>query len=145
MSVGTPNPTTGPTACSSARLSLPPSPRRPSCVWPGSTGSYCFTWCSFTEIIWLGYRFLAAQSPQGLALGYTVAFFAASITPLYAIWLTSEAFLVACVFVAYFLWFYKEVAPRPEGRLGGFLFGSGSDLVAAVVLGLAVFAKPVPS
>ena len=111
----------------------------------GLNGFLLFHVVLFAGIIWLGYRFLAAQSPQGLALGYTVVFFGASITPLYAIWLTSEVFLVACVFVAYFLWFYKEVAPRPAGRLGGFLFGSGSDIVGAVVLGLAVFAKPLPS
>ena len=111
----------------------------------GLNGFLLFHVVLFAGIIWLGYLFLAAQSPQGLALGYTVVFFGASITPLYAIWLTSEVFLVACVFVAYFLWFYKEVAPRPAGRLGGFLFGSGSDIVGAVVLGLAVFAKPLPS
>ncbi len=111
----------------------------------GLNGFLLFHVVLFAGIIWLGYRFLAAQSPQGLALGYTVAFFAASIVPLYAIWLTSEAFLVASVFAAYFLWFYKEVAPRPKEGLGGFLFGSTSDLVAALVLGLAIFAKPLPS
>ena len=108
----------------------------------GLNGFLLFHVVLFAGIIWLGYRFLAAQSPRGLALGYTVAFFAASIVPLYAIWLTSEAFLVASVFAAYFLWFYKEVAPRPEGRSGGFLLGARSDLVGALVLGLAVFAKP---
>ena len=110
----------------------------------GLNGFLLFHVVLFAGIIWLGYRFLIAQSPGGLAIGHTVVFFAASIVPLYAIWLTSEAFLVACVFVAYFLWFYKEVAHRPEGRLGAFLFGSGSDMVGAVVLGLAVFAKPLP-
>ena len=110
----------------------------------GLNGFLLFHVVLFAGIIWLGYRFLIAQSPGGLAIGYTVVFFAASIVPLYAIWLTSEAFLVACVFVAYFPWFYKEVAHRPEGRLGAFLFGSGSDMVGTVVLGLAVFAKPLP-
>jgi len=108
----------------------------------GLNGFLLFHVVLFAGIIWLGYRFLAAQSPRGLALGYTVAFFAASIVPLYAIWLTSDAFLVASVFAAYFLWFYKEVAPRSEGRSGSFLLGSRSDLVGALVLGLAVFAKP---
>ena len=108
----------------------------------GLNGFLLFHVVLFAGIMWLGYRFLAAQSSRGLALGYTVAFFAASIVPLYAIWLTSEVFLVACVFFAYFLWFYKEVAPRSEGRSDGFLLGSRSDLVGALVLGLAVFAKP---
>ena len=111
----------------------------------GLNGFLLFHVMLFAAMIWLGYRFLAAQSPSGLAVGYTVAFFAASIVPLYAIFLTSETFLVTCVFVAYFLWFYKEVAPNPEEKRSGFLFGVGSDVAGAVLLGLAVFAKPLPS
>lgn len=111
----------------------------------GLNGFLLFHVMLAAAIIWLGYRFLAAQSPGGPAIGYTVAFFAASIVPLYSIFLTSEMFLVACVFVAYFLWFYKEVAPRPDGQTGGFLFGTRSDVVGAVLLGLAIFAKPIPS
>ena len=92
-------------------------------------------------MLWVGARFLAARSPGGLSTGYTVAFFGASIVPLYTLWLTSEAFMVAMVFFAYFLWFYKEVAVDAEERPGRFLFGSGSDVAAAVLLGLATFAK----
>ena len=110
----------------------------------GLNGFLLFHVMLFAAIIWLGYRFLAAHSPGGLAVGYAVAFFAASILPLYAVWLTSDAFIVACVFVAYFMWFYKEVAARPERQPGAFLFGAGSDIVGAVLLGLAVFAKPLP-
>ena len=111
----------------------------------GLNGFLLFHVVLAVAIIWLGYRFLAAQSPSGLAIGYTGAFFAASIVPLYAIFLTSEIFLVACVFVAYFLWFYKEVATPPEESQGSFLFGSVSDTLGAVSLGLAIFAKPFPA
>ena len=52
-------------------------------------------------------------------------------------------FNVACVFVAYFLWFYRKVAPS-SGRLAH-VGGVTSDLVAAVLLGLATFSKPVPN
>ena len=92
-------------------------------------------------MLWVGSRFLAARSPGGLSTGYTVAFFGASIVPLYTIWLTSEAFMVATVFFAYFLWFYKEVVVDSDKRPGRFLFGAGSDVAAAVLLGLATFAK----
>ena len=96
-------------------------------------------------MLWLGSRFLAARSPPGLSTGYAAAFFGASIVPLYAIWLTSEVFMVAAVFFGYFLWFYKEVAAPTDGLLGRFLAGTGSDVAAAVLLGLATFAKGVPN
>ena len=92
-------------------------------------------------MLWVGSRFLAARSPGGLSTGFTVAFFGASIVPLYTLWLTSETFMVATVFFAYFLWFYKEVAVDAEERPGRFLFGARSDIAAAVLLGLATFAK----
>ena len=111
----------------------------------GLNGFLLFHVMLLAGMIWLGYRFLAAQSPGGLAAGYAVAFFAASIVPLYSVFLTSEMFLVTCVFVAYFLWFYKEVASPPDERRSGFLFGVWSDIVASALLGLAVFAKPLPA
>jgi hypothetical protein len=43
------------------------------------------------------------------------------------------------VFFAYFLWLYKEVAPA-HGH--DFLRGSGSDVVASLLLGAATYSKP---
>lgn len=89
-----------------------------------------------------GYVFLAARSPGGTALLYVFAFFGVSIVPLYAVFLTSDFFNIACVSFAYFLWFYKEVAPPGSGRRTTWLHGTGSDLAAAFLLGLATFSKP---
>ena len=111
----------------------------------GLNGFLLFNVLLFAGIVWLGYRFLSAHSPGGLAVGYTLAFFGASIVPLYMIWLTSETFHVSCVFFAYFLWFYKEVAPKGDGRVNRFLTGPGSDVAAAILLGLAIFSKPLPN
>ena len=111
----------------------------------GINGLLLFHTMLVAGMVWLGYVFLAARSSPGPAAGYTVAFFGASIVPLYGIWLTSDMFNVATAFFAYFLWFYKEVTPSADGRLGRFLTGPWSDVVAAVVLGLAIFSKPIPN
>ena len=86
--------------------------------------------------------FLAARSPAGIALAYSAAFFGVSIVPLHALFLSSDFFHVAAVSFAYFFWFYKDVAPPGHGRWAAWLRGPGSDIAAAVVLGLATFSKP---
>ncbi len=86
-----------------------------------------------------GYLFLAARSRPGAALTFTLAFLGASVVPVYAVFLTSDLFNFALVFVAYFLWLYKEVAqPRSlcserhrVGRRGGGAAGC-RDLFKAV-------------
>ena len=87
--------------------------------------------------------FLAARAPDGTALAWSAAFFGVSIVPLHALFLSSDFFHVACVSFAFFLWFYKDVAPPPgRGRWAAWLRGPGADVAAAVVLGLATFSKP---
>jgi hypothetical protein len=85
-----------------------------------------------------GYRFLAARSRPGPALALTLAFVGAAVVPVYAVFLMSDIFNFAAVFVAYFLWLYKEVA-TPRSR---FLKGDWSDCLAAVLLGVATYSKP---
>src|SRR3954454_22856265 len=58
-----------------------------------------------------GYRFLAANSPPGPALIFTLAFVGAACLPVYAVFLVPETLHFALVFFAYFLWLYKEVKP----------------------------------
>lgn len=111
----------------------------------GLNGLLLFHTLLVAAMIGLGSLFLSTRSAPRMAAGYTVVFFGASIVPIYTIWLTSEIFNVACVFLAYFLWFYKEVKPA-AGRLGArFLASPASDIAAAIVLGLATFSKPVPN
>jgi hypothetical protein len=87
-----------------------------------------------------GFYFLAARGRPAPALAFTLAFLGASVVPVYVVFLTSDLFNFAIVFVAYFCWLYKEVAPREGNR---FLRGFGSDLAAAVLLGVATFSKPI--
>jgi len=85
-----------------------------------------------------GYAFLAARSRTGPALVYTLAFVGAAVVPVYAVFLMPDLFNFTLVFVAYFFWLYKEVAsPR-----SWFLRPGASDIVAAVLLGLATYSKP---
>ncbi|MDA1091852.1 MAG: hypothetical protein O3A25_01075 [Acidobacteria bacterium] len=117
----------------------------PFVLLAGVNGMVWFNVTLLAGMVWCGYRFVAARAPRGAALGYVLAFFGASIAPLYVVWLTAEMFNLAVVFFAYFLWFYKEVAPEPTTRLGRWLRGPSSDIAAAVLLGLAVFSKLMPA
>jgi len=92
------------------------------------------------------YRFLVARRvPEGVAAGYALAFFGASVVPVYFVWLAPELFNLSLTMYAGFFWAYKEAArerpPRP-GRFERFLRSDRSDFAAAVLLGLATFSKP---
>ncbi len=93
------------------------------------------------------YVFLAAQSPPIAAALFASAFIGATVLPVYGVFLMPEIFNAALVFVAYFLWLYKEV-PTEVGGVGGgsdVLAGRWTDLAAAVLLGLATYSKPIPN
>jgi hypothetical protein len=105
----------------------------------GMNGFLVFHVLMLGAVALCGYLFLAARSQPVLAFAFTLAFITASCVPVYTVFLTPEIFNFACVFVAYFFWAYKEVAhPRDP-----FLGGVGSDIVAAILLGIATYSKPL--
>jgi hypothetical protein len=108
-------------------------------VWLfGLNGMLLFHVLLLAAVCAAGYAFLAARSSRPAALVFSLGFVGASVVPLYAVWLTSEMFNFAAVFLAYFFWFYKEVAPAAvpaEGRWAAFLRGSSSDYAGALLLG----------
>ncbi len=85
-----------------------------------------------------GYAFLAARSRPGPALLFTLAFVGAACVPVYAVFLAPEILHFSLIFLAYFLWLYKEVESDPPSLLRG----RGSDVVAAILLGAAIYSKP---
>jgi hypothetical protein len=96
-----------------------------------------------------GYGFAAARSRPAPALAFTIAFIGASVVPVYAVFLMPEIFNFSIVFIAYFLWLYKEVADAdtapPKGpalRLARFLRSDWADALAAILLGIATYSKP---
>jgi hypothetical protein len=98
------------------------------------------TLCFAAGVAWLDAR---GSSPAA-AVGYAAAFLGASIVPVYFVWLTPELFNFALVFLAYFLWTYKEGdAAGNSGPVHRFLRGPASDYAAAILLGIAMFSKPV--
>jgi len=113
-------------------------------VWLfGLNGMLLFQVLLVAAVCWAGYAFVAARSPRPVALLVALGFVGASVTPVYMAWLSPEIFNFAIVFLAYFFWFYKEVAPAAgPGRWSRFLHGRGSDVLAAVLVGLATYSKP---
>ncbi len=90
-----------------------------------------------------GYLFLHARAAALPSMLLAGAFILVSIVPVYFVWITPELFNFAIVFLAYFCWLYKEVAtPERSPRGTAWLFSPRSDIVAAVLLGIATFSKP---
>jgi hypothetical protein len=111
----------------------------------GVNGILWFNVMLLAGVLLCAYRFIAARAPAVVALPYALGFLGASIVPLYAAWLSAEVFNFAVVFFAYFLWFYKDVASPPSTRVGVWIRSPSSDIVAAGLLGLAVFSKFMPA
>ncbi|HUF47076.1 MAG TPA: hypothetical protein VMM93_04610, partial [Vicinamibacterales bacterium] len=81
-------------------------------------------------------RVAQARAGRWPGLVFGVAFIGATVVPVYTVWLTSELFNFTTVLVAYYLWLYKKVAPAGQGSRGFW-----TDLVAAVLLGVATYSK----
>ena len=105
----------------------------------GMNGFLIFHVLLLAVICVCGYLFLNTRARPGPAMFFTLAFVSASVVPAYAVFLTPEIFNFAVVFVAYFFWLYKEVG-EPDSR---WLNGRTSDLIAAALLGVAVYSKPI--
>ena len=108
----------------------------------GLNGMLLFNVVLLAGMVLAAYCFLAARAPRDVAFFSALAFFGVSIVPLHAVFLGSEIFNAACVTFAYFCWCHKEVAPPRRDRWTAWLWRPESDLVAAVLLGLATFSKP---
>ena len=93
-------------------------------------------------VIFCGYMFLHARAPATVSAVLASGFVMASVVPVYFVWLMPEVFNFSLVFLAYFCWLYKEVAIREQTpRRMRWLFHGRSDVMAAVLLGIATFSK----
>ena len=84
-----------------------------------------------------------ARQSARCGAAYAVVFLAASVVPVYFVWLTPELFNVSLVLYAVFLWCYKEV--RDATAAAGtprFLLDARSDYLAAALIGVLTFSKP---
>jgi hypothetical protein len=92
------------------------------------------------------YAFVAARSHPVAALIFAFAFLFVSLVPIYMVQIGPDFFIFAIVLIGYFFWCYKEVggppADRPDAMRTRWLLAPRSDVIAAVLLGVAMFAKP---
>lgn len=114
----------------------------PFAALAGLNGLLLFNVLLLGAVFLAGYTFVAARSPAVVALVLSAAFLGGSIAWLYATWLTHETLNFALVFLAYFCWLFKDVAPQGTWRSTRWLTGRWTDLAAAALLGLATYAKP---
>ena len=105
----------------------------------GLGGLLAFNAVLLAGCLWCAIRF--SQTRLGRVSGAVLgaAFILASVVPVYTALLTSDLFNVSLVLFAYFLWLYKRVAPAEQ--LGAFA-GGWTDVVAAILLGIAAYSKP---
>ena len=92
------------------------------------------------------YAFVSARSHPVAALIFAFAFLFVSLVPIYMVQIGPDFFIFAIVLIGYFFWCYKEVggpaADRPNALRTRWLLAPRSDVIAAVLLGAAMFAKP---
>jgi hypothetical protein len=93
------------------------------------------------------YAFLCARSHPLAALIFSIAFLFISVTPVYMVQIGPDFYNFAIVLFGYFFWCYKEVAgpdaaARSRPMRVRWLLSPRSDVVAAVLLGIATFSKP---
>jgi hypothetical protein len=113
----------------------------------GTNGFLVFHALLMTACFLCAYSFLVARSHPVSALMFAFAFLFVSLVPAYMVQIAPDFFIFAIVLIGYYFWCYKEVAgPPPEARRPSWrttwLLSPRSDTVAAVLLGISVFAKP---
>ena len=115
----------------------------PLIVLFGSNGFLILNALSLALVLLCGYLFLHARSGPWSSAVLASAFVMVSVVPVYFAQMMPEVFNFSLACLAYFCWLYKEVAaPDRSPRGTAWLFTRRSDLVAAVLLGIATFSKP---
>jgi hypothetical protein len=104
----------------------------------GMNGFLVFNVLLLYAVCVCGHLFLRTRSSGAAAGIFTLAFVGATVVPVYAVYLMPDLFNLAVVFFAYFFWLYKEVK-RPDDPA---LAGRWTNLLAAVLLGIATYSKP---
>lgn len=117
-------------------------------VWAFGTNGFLVLHAVLMTICFsCAYGFLVARSAPVPALIFAAAFLFVSVAPVYMVQLMPDFFNLALVLIAYFFWCYKEAVTESTMACIGrwrarWLIGPRSDIVAAVLLGIATFSKP---
>jgi hypothetical protein len=113
----------------------------------GTNGFFVLHAVLLTLCFLCAYSFLCARSHPVSALVFACGFLFVSLVPIYVVQLAPDFFIFAIVLIGYYFWCYKEVAGTiTEFQLTSWrtrwLLAPRSDVVAALLLGIATFAKP---
>jgi hypothetical protein len=108
----------------------------------GTNGFLVFHALLLSLVAWCAYLFLNTRMPAAISVMLAGGFIAASVVPVYFVWIAPELFNFALGVFAYFCWLYKEVAPADAPARRGWLFSARSDVAAGLILGIATFSKP---
>jgi hypothetical protein len=109
----------------------------------GTNGFLLLNAIAAALVLLCAYLFLHARSDAAPSAVLAGAFVMASSVPVYLVQIMPEVFNFSLACLAYFCWLYKEVAvPERSPRGTAWLFTLRSDLVAAILLGIATFSKP---
>ncbi len=113
----------------------------------GTNGFLVFNALLMTLSFACAYAFLSARSHPVAALIFAFAFCFVSVAPVYMIQIAPDFFNFAIVLFAFFFWCFKEVNPpvtddTRRSWKARWLLSPRSDVVAAALLGIAMFSKP---
>lgn len=109
----------------------------------GTNGFLVLNAILMSLVVLCSFLFLHARMPASTAALLAGAFVLVSIVPVYFVWIEPDVFNFAAGLLAYFCWLYKEVVPPSHiTRRTAWLTTGRSDLLAALLLGIATFSKP---
>jgi len=109
----------------------------------GDNGFFVLHALLLAAMLAAGFAYSRRGNSDGIASLYTVTFVLGSVVTLYFFWMTPEWFNYAIMFIATFLWLYKEGPPGTAERdPQGWLEHGWTDYAAAALYGIAIFSKP---
>lgn len=114
----------------------------------GVNGALVFHSLLLLLLLIMGHAYLSLFNTSPLSLITVLTYLFASVAGVYYLWVSPDFFNLFLVFTILFLWLYKHRLPektgeeRQPGRIQTFLRSDGTDYLAGLLLGIAVFSKP---
>ncbi|MBN1222481.1 MAG: hypothetical protein JXB23_04495 [Candidatus Aminicenantes bacterium] len=99
-------------------------------------------------LLLMGWAYLSPANGNPISLVTTLTFIFASVAGVYFYWISPDFFNLSLTFSVLFLWLFKHRANASEDRESPgmafrvFLYSDWSDYLAALLAGIAAFAKP---
>ena len=114
----------------------------------GANGFLVFHSILLALMLWMGWTYFSIANKPLFSLGFVLTFLFASVGCVYFIWMQPDFFNLFLVFTILFLWLYKHKHKEHKTDIDTvqkekiFLHSVWSDILAAVLAGIAVYSKP---